>query len=223
MGCFATPCTISTGFCSPAGPFVDMGHPLLCGKEFINIDPFAFDDPVSGKHLLYWGSGFAPIKVQELGPDRMSFAPGTSPINLVSPAAGENQFPALVEGAWVVRRRGYYYLFYSGDNCCGPKANYAVMVTERHVYGQEIAITGPSGTRSLRTPMLGLHQAENAATAVATADALRARGVTIPEPAISTGLARARPVCWGPFRAPVRKRPSKNSAISLVSLPLPPA
>ena len=113
---------------SPAGPFVDMGHPLQCGKEFINIDPVAFDDPVSGKHLLYWGSGFAPIKVQELGPDRMSFAPGTSPINLVWPAAGKDQFPALVEGAWVVRRRGYYYLFYSGDNCCGPKANYAVMV-----------------------------------------------------------------------------------------------
>ena len=26
------------------------------------------------------------------------------------------------------RHGGYYYLFYSGDNCCGAKANYAVMV-----------------------------------------------------------------------------------------------
>jgi arabinan endo-1,5-alpha-L-arabinosidase len=28
----------------------------------------------------------------------------------------------------VTRHDNYYYLFYSGDNCCGPKANYAVMV-----------------------------------------------------------------------------------------------
>jgi arabinan endo-1,5-alpha-L-arabinosidase len=28
----------------------------------------------------------------------------------------------------VMRHGGWYYLFYSGDNCCGPKANYAVMV-----------------------------------------------------------------------------------------------
>ena len=64
---------------SPAGPFVDMGHPLKCGAGFVNIDPMAFDDPATGKHLLYWGSGFEPIKVQELGPDRMSFAPGSRP------------------------------------------------------------------------------------------------------------------------------------------------
>ena len=61
-----------------AGPFVDMGHPLQCGDGFVNIDPMAFDDPATGKRLLYWGSGFEPIKVQELGPDRISFAPGSS-------------------------------------------------------------------------------------------------------------------------------------------------
>jgi arabinan endo-1,5-alpha-L-arabinosidase len=42
----------------------------------------------------------------------------------------------LIEGSWVMRHRGYYYLFYSGDNCCGPKANYAVMVARsRHPTG----------------------------------------------------------------------------------------
>ena len=51
---------------SPAGPFVDMGMPLLLGAGFEYIDPMAYDDPVTGKHLLYWGSGFQPIKVQEL-------------------------------------------------------------------------------------------------------------------------------------------------------------
>ena len=113
---------------SPTGPFVDVGRPMQCGEGFINIDPMAFDDPVSGKHLLYWGSGFAPIKVQELGPDRISFAPGSSPRNLIWPAPGGAAFPVLVEGSWVVRRQGWYFLFYSGDNCCGAKANYAVMV-----------------------------------------------------------------------------------------------
>jgi arabinan endo-1,5-alpha-L-arabinosidase len=113
---------------SPLGPFVDMGHPLECGPGFVNIDPMAFDDPVSGKHLLYWGSGFEPVKVQELAPDRMSFAPGSSPKPLVWPNATKGAFPVLVEGSWMIRHGGYYYLFYSGDNCCGPKANYDVMV-----------------------------------------------------------------------------------------------
>ena len=113
---------------APWGPFVDMGHPLLCGETFVDIDPMAFDDPATGKRLLYWGSGFKPVKVQELGVDRMSFAPGSAPKELVWPNPVKDAFPVLVEGSWVIRRDGYYYLFYSGDNCCGAKANYAVMV-----------------------------------------------------------------------------------------------
>jgi arabinan endo-1,5-alpha-L-arabinosidase len=113
---------------SPAGPFRDIGHPLQCGSGFVNIDPMEFDDPATRKHLLYWGSGFEPIKVQELAADLASFAPGSAPKDLVSPAPGRSSFPVLVEGSWVLRHGGYYYLFYSGDNCCGPKANYAVMI-----------------------------------------------------------------------------------------------
>ncbi|HEY8591496.1 MAG TPA: glycoside hydrolase family 43 protein [Sphingomicrobium sp.] len=125
---------------SPAGPFTDIGHPLQCGEGFVNIDPMSFDDPATGKRLLYWGSGFKPIKVQELGPDRISFAPSSKAIDLVWPNPVKDAFPALVEGAWVVRRNGYYYLFYSGDNCCGAKANYAVMVARSR------SATGPFET-----------------------------------------------------------------------------
>src|SRR5947209_4361648 len=125
---------------SPQGPFVDMGHPLRCGAGFVNIDPMAFDEPRTGKHLLYWGSGFEPIKVQELAPDRMSFARASQPINLVWPNPIKGAFPVLVEGSWVIRRGGYYYLFYSGDNCCGPKANYTVMVARSR------SATGPFET-----------------------------------------------------------------------------
>jgi arabinan endo-1,5-alpha-L-arabinosidase len=113
---------------SPEGPFVDMGMPLLLGAGFEYIDPMAFDDPASGKHLLYWGSGFQPIKVQELGPDRMSFVPDSEPIDLIRPNGKNGAFPRLVEAAWVIRYEDHYYLFYSGDNCCGPDAHYGVMV-----------------------------------------------------------------------------------------------
>ncbi|HEU5056770.1 MAG TPA: family 43 glycosylhydrolase, partial [Kofleriaceae bacterium] len=40
-------------------------------------------------------------------------------------------------GAWVLYRAPWYFLFYSGDNCCGPEAHYAVMVARSR------AATGP--------------------------------------------------------------------------------
>lgn len=113
---------------TPQGPFVDMGMPLLLGAGFEYIDPMAFDDPVSGKHLLYWGSGFQPIKVQELAPDRMSFALESVPTDLIWPNGRNGGFPRLVEASWVLWHDHRYYLFYSGDNCCGPGAEYGVMV-----------------------------------------------------------------------------------------------
>ena len=113
---------------SPAGPFVDMGVPLLLGVGFEYIDPMVFIDPASGKWMLYWGSGFHPIRVQELGEDRMSFAAGSEATNLIWPNPVEGGFPRLVEAAWVIHHDDFYYLFYSGDNCCGPDAEYGVMV-----------------------------------------------------------------------------------------------
>jgi arabinan endo-1,5-alpha-L-arabinosidase len=128
---------------SPAGPFTDKGEPLLCGQSFVNIDPFVFTDPATGKTWLYWGSGFGPIKVQELGPDLLSFAPGSKPIDLVNVIKTEDaqEYRRLVEGAWVILRDGYYYLFFSGDNCCGPNAHYATMVARSR------SATGPFEVR----------------------------------------------------------------------------
>ena len=107
---------------SPTGPFVDMGMPLLLGMGFEYIDPMVFDDPVSGKRFLYWGSGFQPIKVQELAEDHMSFTPDSEPVDVIWPNPVKGAFPRLVEAAWAVHHDGFYYLFYSGDNCCGPDA-----------------------------------------------------------------------------------------------------
>ena len=133
----------------PMGPFVDIGKPLQCGDGFVNIDPMSFDDPATGKRLLYWGSGFKPIKVQELAPDRISFAAGSKPIDLFSTVKTDepSDYRKLIEGAWVIRRGEYYYMFYSGDNCCGPRAHYAVLVARsRNATGPFVPMTGLSGS-----------------------------------------------------------------------------
>jgi arabinan endo-1,5-alpha-L-arabinosidase len=58
---------------APTGPFVDKGSPLICGEGFRNIDPMALIDKKTGKKLLYWGSDFQPIKVQEMKDDWKDF------------------------------------------------------------------------------------------------------------------------------------------------------
>lgn len=111
----------------PLGPFWHDGDPLRCGDGFEHIDPMAFEDPESGTHYLYWGSYGQPIRVRELADDRMHFKANTEATPVVSPTPGE-PYGDLIEGAWVIYREGTYYLFYSGDNCCGDNANYAAMV-----------------------------------------------------------------------------------------------
>ncbi|AHG91997.1 glycoside hydrolase family 43 [Gemmatirosa kalamazoonensis] len=130
-----------------AGPFTDVGHPLQCGPAFLNIDPMQFDDPATGAPLLYWGSGFGPIRVQRLADDRVSFAAGSAPMPLVGIERSDDstRYQRLVEGAWVTYRAPWYYLFYSGDNCCGPHAHYGVMVARSR------AATGPFETLAAAT------------------------------------------------------------------------
>ncbi len=114
---------------SPAGPFADVGHPVVCGPQASTIDPQGFDDPQSGKRYLLWGSGGYPIQIQELSAtDRSTFAVGSSAAPVVSARPGQT-YEHLVEAPWMTYHAPYYYLFYSGGNCCaqfGPVA-YAVM------------------------------------------------------------------------------------------------
>jgi arabinan endo-1,5-alpha-L-arabinosidase len=124
---------------SPTGPFKPEASPLLCGHSFENIDPMLFRDPVSGKNLLYWGSGFKPIRVREMTADGLHFAPGSSATAVLSPVTtiDPHDYLRLVEGAWVEYRAPYYYLFVSGDNCCNPNPHYAV------VAARSTSATGP--------------------------------------------------------------------------------
>lgn len=63
---------------------------------------------------------------------------------------------------------------------------------EKYPYGQSFLLNGPGGSREMRTPMLGRHQLNNALTAVAVCEALRARGHYVSDHAITEGIARAR-------------------------------
>ena len=135
---------------TPAGPFRDCGQPLLAGPGFTCIDPMAFDDPATGQRLLYWGSGFGPIWVRELAADRLGFLPGSVARAVLHPTPGHDpdDYHRLIEGAWLHYRDGWDYLFFSGDNCCGPHAHYAVLVARaRHATGpfqtQAAALANP--------------------------------------------------------------------------------
>lgn len=69
----------------------------------------------------------------------------------------------------------------------------SVSAVDKQWAGIEATITTPAGTyRNLRVPLLGMHQAENAALAVAAIDALRARGWEISDGALRDGLARSK-------------------------------
>ena len=144
-------CLATATATAPAGPFTPTNEPLQCGESFVNIDPMQFDDPATGRKLLYWGSGFGPLKVRELAADRLHFAPGSQATDLVFPDKSDrpDNYQKLVEGSWVVLRHGWYYLFYSGDNCCGDKAHYAVQVARAR------SATGPFETRAQATGQPG--------------------------------------------------------------------
>lgn len=125
---------LNTGKCigvafsnTPEGPFVDSGTPIISGPGFATIDPYVFVDPKTNKKLMYWGSEEKPIKVQELSDDWKSLLPGSTPKDVI-PTGKEAKYDRLIEGAWVDYHDGKYYMYYSGDNCCGADASYAVLV-----------------------------------------------------------------------------------------------
>ncbi len=133
---------------NPEGPFVDMGKPLITGEGFVNIDPYAINDNKTGKNYLFWGSGFEPLKVQEMASDWKSFAEKSEPKLLVWPGK-EKKYDILIEGSWIDYNQGYYYLYYSGDNCCGLTASYAVLVARsKNLTGPYTTMADEKGVKS---------------------------------------------------------------------------
>ncbi len=107
--------------------FIDVGEPLgqLAGSTYQMIDPCFFADPVSGKHLLYYGSAHEPIRVVELKEDGKTFMP--KPVDVLNP--GEGTFHKLREGAFVTYDPNFnrYLLWVSGANTWAENS-YAISV-----------------------------------------------------------------------------------------------
>jgi arabinan endo-1,5-alpha-L-arabinosidase len=110
---------------NPQGPFTDSGKPMVCGPSFSDIDPMLFNGH------LYWGSAFDPVRTRKLDASLLKFESSSPVIPLVYPDRGPQPAPylRLLEGAWVHEHEGYFYLFVSGEDCCGlPNPQYAVLV-----------------------------------------------------------------------------------------------
>ena len=101
---------------SPAGPFTDIGHPLVQDPSLGVIDPTEFDD-AGGAHYLVWkvdGNAVGqktPIFGQQLAANGTSLT--GAPVQLITNDEGWEG--PVVEGPWIVANGGYDYLFYSGS------------------------------------------------------------------------------------------------------------
>jgi arabinan endo-1,5-alpha-L-arabinosidase len=107
---------------TPTGPWTFADEPVVAprpsgdGGWLWTFDP-ALLTTQDGRSYLYYGSYFGGIWVSELSADGLHIT-GTA-----TRVAIDNKF----EGAYVVRRDGWYYLFASSANCCaGPTTGYSV-------------------------------------------------------------------------------------------------
>ncbi len=141
------------------------------------IDPpeVAVITPISLEHTAILGNTPAEIARDKAG----IIKTGTTVV--VAP----QHDPAVIE---VVRERCVEV----GGTLVDVGALYEVVVLEKFPFGQSFRLIGPNGERTMRTPMLGYHQLQNAATATAVAEAIRAQGHSIPEQAIVDGIAHTR-------------------------------
>jgi arabinan endo-1,5-alpha-L-arabinosidase len=115
---------------SPAGPFTTTDQPLYCGPTYADIDADVFHDPATGAWQVYWGSGGDIVTARlDRSLTRLA-APDEEPTLLLRgwSSTVPRPFEHGIEGPFVIARRGWYYLFYSGDNCCSYPPHYATMV-----------------------------------------------------------------------------------------------
>jgi hypothetical protein len=109
---------------APTGPWTFADEPVVAprpsgdGGWLWTFDPAQLTTP-DGRRYLYYGSYFGGIWVSRLSPDGLHLTGRATRVAI------DNKF----EGAYVVRRDGWYYLFASSANCCaGPTTGYSVSV-----------------------------------------------------------------------------------------------
>jgi arabinan endo-1,5-alpha-L-arabinosidase len=118
---------------TPTGPWTDRGLlvPAGSGCPSGTIDQAMYTD-INGDHYLYWGS-YDTICVSRLNTTATALTGAVTQV-----ARGRR-----MEGGFVVRRDGVYYLFYSDAGCCeGTYSGYTVKV------GRATSPLGPFTTPS---------------------------------------------------------------------------
>lgn len=111
----------------PIGPYKDHG-PLVCQK-LGSIDPMAVTDENGWRYLVWKRGGNTrnlptAIWAQRLSRDGLRLiGPRTELIRNDAPWEAK-----VVEGPFILRRDGWFYMFYSGDDCCSIQCNYALGV-----------------------------------------------------------------------------------------------
>lgn len=129
----------------PAGPWTD--HGPLVGQQNGSID--ATTAVCDGRPWLVWkedGNALGratTLWCQRLSDDGLSLT-GPAHALMVNDAAWEDN---VIEAPCVLERDGWYYLFYSGNRCCGETCRYAVGVARAR------SITGP-WTKCERNPIM---------------------------------------------------------------------
>lgn len=107
-----------------AGAWTDQGNSIICSSSANNwnaIDPNLIVD-TAGTPWLVFGSWWSGIQIVQL--NAQGTARANSNVTLIAGRGGKG-----IEGAFMVRRCGYYYLFTSWDACCqGFKSTYNIRV-----------------------------------------------------------------------------------------------
>ena len=121
-------CVAAATAAKPVGPYTDRG-PLVC-QDAGSIDPFPVRDE-RGKLFLVWkedGNSVGkptPLWAQELDEKTFKLVGDKHEILRNDAASWEAN---LVEAPYILRRGAWFYLFYSGNACCGLTCNYALGV-----------------------------------------------------------------------------------------------
>jgi beta-xylosidase len=112
----------------PEGPYTDHGQ-LVC-QAAGSIDAVATEDENGELYLIWKEDGNSrneptPLWAQKLSADGTKLVGNRKELFRNNPTTWEG---GVVEGSFVVRRGEWFYMFYSGNACCGRKCNYALGV-----------------------------------------------------------------------------------------------
>lgn len=113
---------------NPTGPYTDHG-PLVC-QEAGSIDGYQIRDEKGELYLIWKEDGNSvkkptPMWGQRMNEERTALLGEKFELFRNDPNTWEG---GLVEGAALMRRGEYFYMFYAGDACCGRGCTYGVGV-----------------------------------------------------------------------------------------------